>query len=54
IGDSDFGRRPVKFMSDDHFKKLRSIAAHWDPDGVFVGYLSDQVGLTNINTWQQP
>jgi hypothetical protein len=54
IGDSDFGRRPVKFMSDDHFKKLRSIAAHWDPNGVFVGYLSDQAGLTNINTWQQP
>lgn len=52
IGDSDFGRRPVKFMSDAHFSKLRDIAAKWDADSTFVGYLSDEAGLTNINTWQ--
>ncbi len=52
IGDSDFGRRPVKFMSDEHFARLRTIAGTWDPQGVFVGYLSDTEGLTNVNTWE--
>ena len=53
IGDSDFGRRPVKFMSDDHFTRLRAIARTWDPDSTFVGYLSDDAGMTNVNSWER-
>lgn len=52
IGDSDFGRRPVKFMSDAHFTRLRQIARTWDPDSAFVGYLSDDAGMTNVNSWE--
>lgn len=52
IGDSDFGRRPMKFMSDDHFARLQGIARTWDPDSAFVGYLSDAAGHTNANQWE--
>ena len=39
IGDSDFGRRPDRFMAEDHFRRLGEIRAARDPDGVFVPYL---------------
>jgi FAD/FMN-containing dehydrogenase len=39
IGDSDFGRRPDRFMADDHRRRLGEIRARRDPDGVFVDYL---------------
>ena len=52
IGDSDFGRRPMKFMSDDHFARLQGIARTWDPDSAFVGYLTDDAGHANVNPWE--
>jgi len=39
LGDSDFGRRPDRFMSDAHFERLREIRARRDPGNRFVGYL---------------
>lgn len=52
IGDSDFGKRPMKFMSDDHFARLREIQRSWDPDSAFIGYISDTAGTTNRNVWE--
>jgi hypothetical protein len=39
LGDSDFGRRPDRFMADAHVERLREIRARRDPDDRFVGYL---------------
>jgi FAD/FMN-containing dehydrogenase len=39
IGDSDFSRRPDRFMSDRHFERLAQIRAGRDPHGLFVPYL---------------
>ncbi|HEY7619044.1 MAG TPA: FAD-binding oxidoreductase [Solirubrobacteraceae bacterium] len=39
IGDSDFSRRPDRFMAQDNFARLHEIRAARDPDGVFVPYL---------------
>jgi FAD/FMN-containing dehydrogenase len=40
LGDSDFGRRPDRFMSEEHFRRLQEIRVQRDPDGLFVTYLS--------------
>jgi FAD/FMN-containing dehydrogenase len=39
IGDSDFSRRPDRFMSGGHYARLCEIHAQQDPDGVFVRHL---------------
>jgi FAD/FMN-containing dehydrogenase len=39
IGDSDFGRRPDRFMAEDNFRRLQEIRAQRDPDTRFVPYL---------------
>jgi FAD/FMN-containing dehydrogenase len=39
IGDSDFSRRPDRFLHADHFARLEAIRAQRDPDGRFVPYL---------------
>jgi FAD/FMN-containing dehydrogenase len=39
IGDSDFGRRPDRFMADANLQRLTELRAARDPDGVFVPYL---------------
>ncbi len=38
IGDSDFGCRPDRFMTDAAFARLEAIRARRDPDGLFVTY----------------
>jgi FAD/FMN-containing dehydrogenase len=39
IGDSDFSRRPDRFMADANRLRLEQIRGERDPDGVFVSYL---------------
>jgi FAD/FMN-containing dehydrogenase len=39
VGDSDFGRRPDRYLAEDHERRLAEIRAAHDPDGVFVPYL---------------
>ena len=39
LGDTDFTRRPDRFLSDQHFARLQQIRARRDPDGRFCSYL---------------
>ena len=39
IGDSDFTRRPDRFMAQGNLARLSEIRAGRDPDRVFVSYL---------------
>lgn len=41
LGDTDFTRRPDKFMADANFARLQELRAEWDPDGRFCSYLID-------------
>jgi FAD/FMN-containing dehydrogenase len=52
LGDSDLSRRQVRFMSDDAWRRLQSVCASWDPDALFVGYLTDPDGASNRNHWE--
>ena len=52
IGDSDFERRPQKFLSDEAFERLRAIRSDRDPDGLFPDYLVASGSEPNTNPWQ--
>jgi FAD/FMN-containing dehydrogenase len=39
LGDSDFSRRPARFMSDEAWRRFCAIREEYDPTGRFVGYL---------------
>jgi FAD/FMN-containing dehydrogenase len=39
LGDTDFTRRPDRFLSDANFHRLEEIRARRDPDGLFCSYL---------------
>ena len=39
LGDTDFMRRPDRFLSDANFARLQELRAKWDPDGRFCSYL---------------
>jgi FAD/FMN-containing dehydrogenase len=39
VGDSDFTRRPDRFIADRNLERLGAIRRARDPDGLFVGYL---------------
>jgi FAD/FMN-containing dehydrogenase len=52
LGDSDFTRRPQKFMSDESFARLQEIRAARDPHGVFPSYLVADGATLNENPWE--
>lgn len=52
LGDSDFGNRQLRFMSDEHFARLRQVQATWDPDRCFVDYLCADASALNRNHWE--
>ena len=52
IGDSDFERRPQKFLSDEAFERLRAIRGDRDPAGLFPDYLVAAGSEPNTNPWQ--
>jgi FAD/FMN-containing dehydrogenase len=39
LGDTDFTRRPDRFLSEENFRRLREIRSRRDPDGRFCSYL---------------
>jgi FAD/FMN-containing dehydrogenase len=39
LGDTNFTRRPARFLSDEHFARLEEIRARRDPDGRICSYL---------------
>jgi hypothetical protein len=52
LGDSDQTCRQVQFMGKDQWLRLQSIRAKYDPDGMFVGYLTKASATLNQNEWQ--
>ncbi|PWY97374.1 FAD-binding domain-containing protein [Testicularia cyperi] len=38
LGDSDLSTRPVRFMSDDNWRRWKDIRDLWDPTRLFFGY----------------
>jgi FAD/FMN-containing dehydrogenase len=48
IGDSDFSRRPDRFLADENFARLQEIRAQRDPDGRFVPWLISGGGAPNV------
>ena len=52
IGDTDFTRRPDRFVSDENFQRLQEIRLAWDPDRRFCGYLIDDE--SKLNTHRGP
>jgi FAD/FMN-containing dehydrogenase len=52
LGDSDFTRRPQKFLSDESFARLQEIRAARDPSGVFPSYLIADGATLNENPWE--
>jgi FAD/FMN-containing dehydrogenase len=56
LGDTDFTRRPDRFMSDENFRRLEEIRRRRDPEGLFCSYLiadgvtlnGDHVGRTDL------
>jgi len=39
LGDTDFTRRPDRFLSEENFRRLEDIRRARDPDGLFCSYL---------------
>lgn len=39
LGDTDFTRRPDRFLSEENFRRLQEIRSRRDPDGRFCSYL---------------
>jgi FAD/FMN-containing dehydrogenase len=39
LGDTDFTRRPDRFLSDENYRRLEEIRRRRDPDGLFCSYL---------------
>ncbi len=39
LGDTDFTRRPDRFLADENFRRLQEIRARRDPEGRFCSYL---------------
>jgi FAD/FMN-containing dehydrogenase len=49
LGDTDFTRRPDRFLTDDHFDRLEAIRGARDPDGRFAHYLVSSPDLLNVH-----
>ena len=40
LGDTDFTRRPDRFLTEENFRRLEEIRARRDPEGRFCSYLT--------------
>jgi len=52
LGDSDFGNRQLKFMSQQNYERLQQVIAERDPNGLFVRYLTKDASRLNTNDWE--
>lgn len=53
LADSDFTKRPAKFISDAHWERLEKLRARYDPDGLFHAYLAEPGTVLNVNFWAE-
>jgi len=51
LGDSDFGTRPMKFMSEANFERLEALRRKYDPGRMFHPYLTLAGTVLNQNHW---
>jgi FAD/FMN-containing dehydrogenase len=49
LGDTDFTRRPDRFLSDAHFRRLEQIRDQRDPGRVFASYLVSEQERLNVH-----
>lgn len=49
LGDTDFGRRNDRFLSDEHYDRLEQIRAARDPQGRFETYLTGDPDGLNVH-----
>jgi hypothetical protein len=49
LGDTDFTRRPDRFLSDENFGRLEKIRADRDPYGMFASYLVSDQDRLNVH-----
>ena len=49
LGDTDFTRRPDRFLSDEHLHRLEAIRAERDPQRMFASYLVSDPDLLNVH-----
>ncbi len=50
LGDTDFTRRPDRFLADENFRRLEEIRGRRDPDGLFCSYLIAEGATLNSAT----
>jgi FAD/FMN-containing dehydrogenase len=53
LADSDFTKRPAKFISDANWERLEKLRAHYDPNGLFHAYLAEPGTSLNVNFWSE-
>jgi FAD/FMN-containing dehydrogenase len=53
LADSDFTKRPAKFLSDAHWERLEKLRARYDPEGLFHAYLAEPGTPLNVNPWNK-
>jgi FAD/FMN-containing dehydrogenase len=53
LADSDLAKRPAKFLSPVHWRRLEQLRARYDPDGLFHSYLAAPGVTLNVNTWSE-
>jgi FAD/FMN-containing dehydrogenase len=54
LGDTDFTRRPDRFLSDTNFRRLEDIRRRRDPDGLFCSYLIAEGAELNAEPDRRP
>jgi hypothetical protein len=54
LGDTDFTRRPDRFLSEENFRRLEDIRRQRDPDGLFCSYLIATGAMLNHDPRRTP
>jgi hypothetical protein len=52
LGDSDFGTRTVKFLSDENYGRLETLREKYDPHKLFHSYFTQPGATLNKNHWE--
>jgi FAD/FMN-containing dehydrogenase len=52
LGDSDFGTRTVKFLSDENYGRLETLREKYDPHRLFHSYFTQPGATLNKNHWE--
>jgi hypothetical protein len=49
LGDTDFTRRPDRFLTDENLRRLQQVCADRDPHGLFTSYLVSSPEALNVH-----